>query len=203
MPAGSFEKTNIGWQIKQFRQQVAEWLELQFSNLDPKLPDWSWPDWSNWPLAILLGEAVFWLAIALLVTWLGWQVWRISRPYIYSAIVKYKLGRSAVDTVAPSEPSVAVWLERAREQERQGNYAEACRCLYQGMLQQLNDRGIAPHQASRTDGEYRQLLSGLQLGDRGYQTLLAVHEELCFGNVVISAATFDRVRQAYQNLFSR
>ena len=203
MAASSFEKTNIGWQIKQLQQLSREWIELQLNKLDPDLPNWSWPNWFYWPVLARLGEAVFWLAIAVLVSWLGWQAWRIFRPYIYSAIVRYRLGQSAATTAEPTESSVEVWLERARQQERQGNYAEACRCLYQGMLQQLNDRGIALHQASRTDGEYRQLLSGLQLGEVGYQTLLAVHEELCFGNAAISAATFDRVRQAYQNLFSR
>ncbi|NER32958.1 MAG: hypothetical protein F6J93_02575 [Oscillatoria sp. SIO1A7] len=63
MPAGFFEKTNIGWQIKQFRQQVAIVAGVAIEQ-NPKLSEWSWPDWSNWPLVARLGEAVFWLAIA-------------------------------------------------------------------------------------------------------------------------------------------
>jgi hypothetical protein len=67
------------------------------------------------------------------------------------------------------------------------------------MLQQLNDAGIAPQQPSRTDGEYLQLTQDLPQ-QQSYQTLLAIHEQLCFGNVEISGSVFEECQEAYREI---
>ncbi|MGB3204593.1 MAG: DUF4129 domain-containing protein, partial [Crinalium sp.] len=96
-----------------------------------------------------------------------------------------------------SELTVSDWLKRSQTFQRQGNYAEACRCLYMAMLQQLNDSGIVPHQPSRTDGEYLQLIQDLPQY-RSYETLLTTHQKACFGNTEIRAVEFEQCQQAYR-----
>ncbi|NEQ27810.1 MAG: DUF4129 domain-containing protein, partial [Microcoleus sp. SIO2G3] len=98
-----------------------------------------------------------------------------------------------------SELSVAGWLERSQKFQQQGNYQEACLCLYRAMLQRLNDAGIAPHQSSRTDGEYLQLIRQLPQ-PQPYQTLLMTHQQLCFSNTEASPSVFEQCQQAYREI---
>ena len=199
MPIGSFEKTNWDWQLSQFQKQVGEWVELQFSRFESALPKSSWPRWLiNAPWLRELLKAAVWLLLGLFLTWLGWQLWRLLKPYLYSlSSLSGAAGASATTRV--NELSAQAWLQRSQECFRQGNYREACRCLYLAMLQRLNDTGIAPHQPSRTDGEYRQLVQQLPQS-QSYQTLITTHEQLCFGNAEMKPETFDQCRQAYREI---
>lgn len=193
MPTNSFEKTSWNWQVQQFQQQVGEWVELQLSRLQLPLPKESIdaPWLAEWLLPVV------WLLLGLFLTWFGWQVWRLLEPYLYS----FRAENS--DVLAPtrqgSELSVAAWLKRSQECFSKGNYREACRCLYLATLQRLHDTGIAPHQFSRTDGEYLQLVQHLPQS-QSYQTLITTHEQLSFGSGEILPETFDQCRQAYQQI---
>jgi hypothetical protein len=65
-------------------------------------------------------------------------------------------------------------------------------------LQRLHDSAIAPHQPSRTDGEYLQLVQQLPQS-QSYQALIATHEQLCF-NAEIVPENFSQCQQAYQEI---
>lgn len=186
-----FEKTNWSWQLSQLQQQVGEWLELQFSKFNAVLPspNWSFPGW----LAELL-RVLAWLGLGLLAIWLIWQVWWRLEPYLYPL-----LAAENTTTQALNQTSTATWLERSQFSLRQGNYREACRCLYLAMLQRLHDTGMISHQSSRTDGEYWQLVQQLPQS-QAYQTLITTHEQLCFSNAEILPETFEQCSQAYREI---
>lgn len=188
--AADFEKTSWIWQLSVFQQQVEEWLELQFSQSQLSLPNWFLPQWL---INIIKGLA--WLLLGLFVVWLGWRLWQILEPYLYSFVAQ----TGASNLVKKQALSVDRWLERSQAYFSKGNYREACRCLYLAMLQHLHDTGIAPDQSSRTDGEYLQLVQQLPQS-QSYQTLITTHEQLCFGNAEIVPETFERCRQAYREI---
>jgi hypothetical protein len=98
-----------------------------------------------------------------------------------------------------SEVLIANWLQRSQKFQQQGNYREACLCLYKAMLQRLNDTGIVKDQPSRTDGEYLQLVQQLPQ-PQPYQTLLITHQKLCFSNAEASPSLFDECQQAYREI---
>jgi hypothetical protein len=189
--AGEFQTTSWGWQIQQAQQRVEEFVErLLFSNDPTRDPaDWSLPDW--------LLDGLFWLLVIALVSWAGWQLYRLLNPYLYPAV---RRGRSPLPTTAPPpQLTIADWLGRSRTAQRQGNYREACRCLYMAMLQHLSDKDLVPQQASRTDGEYLRLVQTLNK-PQPYQTLIRTHEQLCFSDAAISSDTFEHCWQAYQEI---
>lgn len=195
MPTGNFQKTNWGWQLSQLQQQVGEWVELQLSRF--KLDDtWSLHNIDTSWLGNLLTAAA-WLLLGLVIFWLGRQLWRQFSPalyfWLYQAENLSRIANSHLQELTPD------WLQRSQAYVRQGDYREACRCLYLAMLQHLNDTGVALHQPSRTDGEYLQLVQQLH-HPQPYQTLIATHEQLCFGNAEISPETFDQCQQAYREI---
>lgn len=193
MPTASFEKTNWGWQLSQFQQQVGEWVELQFSQFESALPKWSWPGWFiDSPRLGELLKAMVWLLLGLFLTWLGWQMYSFLSSFSRNSAGSLATRRSC-------ELTAQGWSQRSQEFFRQGNYREACRCLYLAMLQRLNDTGIAPHQPSRTDGEYLQLVQQLPQS-QSYQTLITTHEQLCFGSSEILPETFNQCQQAYREI---
>jgi hypothetical protein len=197
MATEEFERTNFGWQIQQLQQQLGEWIELEFSKRN--FSGWSLPDWlKNLSFPSWLPKAVFWIIAAFLVVWIGWQLWRLWGSSL-SALPGKLRNLDQQPTNKVSELTVSDWLKRSQTFQRQGNYGEACRCLYMAMLQQLNDTGIVPHQSSRTDGEYLQLIQDLPQY-RSYETLLATHQQACFGNAEIRAAEFEQCQQAYREI---
>jgi hypothetical protein len=196
MSAGSFEKNNLGWQFGQLRQRVEEWFELKTSGL---LPNVSVPSWGDSPVLEMIFKAVFWLMVGLLLAWTSWLIWRLLRPYLYSLTKQLNQPTDKATKTSASESSVADWLGRSQKFQQQGNYREACRCLYMAMLQRLNDSGIAPHQSSRTDGEYLQLIQQLPQ-PQPYQTLLVTHQQLCFSNAEASSSVFEQCQQAYREI---
>lgn len=195
MTSGEFEKNSWGWQLSQLQQQAGEWIELQLSRFGsnvPNLPKWSLPRW----LVDLTG-AIAWLILGLVLVWVFWQLWRLLEPYLYS-FISPTASTTKVTTLA-TQLSPEAWFARSQTYFRAGNYRLACRCLYMAMLQRLHDSAIAPHQSSRTDGEYLQLVNSLPQS-QSYQTLIATHEQLCFGNAQILPETYDACQQAYREI---
>jgi len=199
MTAG-FEKTNWGWEFYQQRTKFFEWVELQISrfrlpdlDFEPNLPDW--PQWLVDALSSLF-KILAWTLLVLVVTWSIWQLLLILIPRLRDLRQSFqRISRPA--TTTPVKPSA--WWQRAREWKNKGNYQEAARALYMGMLQILNDVGIAPHKPSRTDGEYRQITS-----DRSQcqpcNTLLYTHEDAYFGGIEVSAERLDLCQDAYKQI---
>lgn len=198
MSAGSFEKTNFGWQLQQLQQQAGEWLELQFSQFN--LPEVSWPSRSmDWSWLPPVSWALFWIALGALLSWLALRLLRLW-PELGSAFPSL-LGNSAAPKATPLEGQLtpAAWQQRASEFQRIGNYREACRSLYMAMLQRLHDTGTAQNLPSRTDGEYLQLLRLTPAGEP-YEILLLTHERLCFGTAEPALEDFRRCQQAYRQI---
>jgi hypothetical protein len=196
MTTDAFEKTSWGWQDSQFRQKVGEWLEYQLSGFNQTLPEFP-AGWSldSWVISLL--KFLFWLLVALFLAWVGWRLWQEFSPYLYSKLAAMNNFNTSASKATDNELSVAKFLRRSQELYRQGNYREACRYLYFAMLQQLHEKGILPHKASRTDGEYLQLLQLSRTQIQPYETLITTHEQLCFGDAEIHSENYEQCRQAY------
>jgi hypothetical protein len=190
VPSGTFEKTNLNWQLQQLQQRIGEWLERLLAN-QPNLPageNWQIPaEWLRGLLALIIGG---------IVGFLGWQLYQRLRPY-WGEIGQW--GRRSIDQKPnPTETCTsAEWVKRSQAAHRQGNYREACRALYMAMLQRLNEQNLIGQEASRTDGEYFTLAQALDRPQL-YQLIIRTHERLCFSEAPISAEVFDRCWQAYQ-----
>lgn len=199
MSNGSFEKDSLGWQLSQLQQRFGEWWELQLSRFASNPSQASLPSWWNSPIIEMLAKAAFWLILGLLLTWIGLQIWRWLHPYLYSLRQSFNHPTQKVTQTPAQSLSVAGWLQRSQKFQQQGNYREACRCLYMAMLQRLSDNGIAPHESSRTDGEYLKLVQQLPQ-PKPYRTLLMTHQQLCFSNTETSSSDFEQCQQAYQEI---
>ena len=198
MASGTFEKSSADWWIQQRQQQVGEWVEswlsgFRLGNLGSE--DWALPEW--------LLQGFFWTVIGGLVAGLGWQLYQIFQPYVENYL---RQGRSRSPSLStPVQQSAAAWVDRSRHAQQQGNYREACRSLYMASLYHLSDRHLIRQEESRTDGEYLNLISQSdlpQIYPNPYQLLIRTHERLCFSDVAISAETFERCWQAYQEIQS-
>ena len=192
------EKTNWNWQLSVLQQKVGEWVEYQLSKLQidlPQLPD----GWSIDGFWLKLLTWLFWLLLSLFLVWVGWRLWREFSPYVYAWLSE--VNTNSGEKISTSLLSASGWLEKSQQLSRQGNYSEAIRCLYLAMLQNLNDTSIAPHQPSRTDGEYLQLLQTSVTPIQPYETLITTHEQLCFGNTNIGGDNYQQCREAYQEIF--
>lgn len=192
MASGTFEKSSADWWIQQQQQRVGEWVESLFSGFrlgNLVNEDWALPEWFL--------QGFFWTVIAGIVVGLGWQLYQILQPYVDRYLKSDRERSPALSH--PIQPSAAEWLERSRQAQQQGNYREACRSLYMASLHHLSDRHLISQAESRTDGEYLNLI--LQLDPpQPYQLLIRTHERLCFSDAAISAETFERCWQAYQEI---
>lgn len=191
--ATAFEKNSVDWQLQQVFRRVGEWIELKMPQFQPpNVPDaprWVFPSW--WL------EAAFWVIVGTILIGLGYQLYRWLRPYLDPNHPRYAKLREPQGTGLDKARSISAWLRSAQEYQRQGNYRDACWALYMAMLQRLNDANLIPNQASRTDGEYARLVQLLPQAE-AYQTLLATHEQLRFGQTEISVEQFNRCQQAYR-----
>lgn len=198
MSTEAFEKTSWSWQLSQFQQQVGEWFEYQSYRFQRVLPEWN-PDWQLSPWLANLFKFLFWLVVVLCVTWLIWQLWQTFSPYIYSRLAGGK-GNGARTNTLTQDLSVTTWLERSQALYRQGDYREACRCIYLAILQHMHEQKILLHQPSRTDAEYLQLLRLSQTAIQPYETVITTHEQLCFGNTEMLPENYEQCQQAYREI---
>jgi len=195
-----FEENNSIWQLQQWGQQLGEWWELQTQKLagDPSrngLPDWlknlGLPDWAY--------QLILWIALGVILTWLSWQLLRVGIPYLKKMLPRYTQAHTSRPQARPLK--MQKWLERSRQFQAQGNYTEACRCLYFALLQHLDEKEIISQQESRTDREYRQLITPFP--DHSlYQILLTTHEELCFGLQSMSPETLAQCHEALETILA-
>ena len=194
----NFEENNWEWQLQQWGQQFGEWWELQTQGLGRRMPQVGLPDWlKNLGLPAWVYQLILWICLGVILTWLSWQLIRVGIPYL----------RKIADRSLPSPKSpvklkqlkAQKWQERSQKFQAQGNYTEACRCLYFALLQYLDEVGTIPQKDSRTDREYRQLVAPLP-HDSLYQILLNTHEELCFGLQTISPEQLAQCHQALETI---
>ena len=187
------EKTSWRWQLEQLQQQLGEWLEVKFRSDDRDLNFDIFPPWLG-PLLVRL----VWLLLAILVIWFAYQV---IYPYWQQWVRKSKQPKS--ELVEPVQVyTVAELLTKSQQFQQDGDYTQASRWLYLAMLQRLNDADLIPHQFSRTDREYINVLSAIPIVNVG-EILVSIHEQLHFGNRQIAIEDFDRCQQAYRQIESQ
>jgi Domain of unknown function (DUF4129) len=187
------EKTSWRWQLEQLQQQLGEWLEVKFRSDDRDLNFDIFPPWLG-PLLVRL----IWLLLAGLVVWF---VYRIIYPYWQQWV--RKKGEPQSELAAPVRVyTVAELLTKSQQFQQNGDYTQASRWLYLAMLQRLNDAELIPHQFSRTDREYINVLSAIPIVNVG-EILVSIHEQLHFGNRQIAIEDFDRCQQAYRQIESQ
>ncbi|MFW6359559.1 MAG: DUF4129 domain-containing protein [Chroococcales cyanobacterium] len=194
--ATEYQKESLGWQLRLLQQRLGEWWELKTSRIN--IPDIPGPSWLDSPIWGVVARAFFWIALTVLICWVILQMMEMITPYLHQW--KQQLNSSVANRTATTsfkDLSVGEWLRRSQKFQQQGNYREACFCLYQAMLQHLHSAGLIPHQSSRTDGEYLKLVQQLPQAQL-YQTILMTHQQLCFSNIEASNAMFEECQQAYQ-----
>jgi hypothetical protein len=188
------EKTSWRWQLEQLQQQVGEWIEVKLRSNDRDLNLDILPPWLG-PLLIRL----VWLILAGLAIWIGY---RIIYPYWQRWVARNNRSKLTLDRSPERVYTVSELLTQSRQFQQADDYTQASRWLYLAMLQRLNDAKLIPHQFSRTDREYLQLLRTIPMVNVG-ETLVSIHEQLHFGDRDISSADFDRCQQAYQQIESQ
>ncbi|MBW4488483.1 MAG: DUF4129 domain-containing protein [Trichocoleus desertorum ATA4-8-CV12] len=207
MPTGSFEKTNISWQTQQLLRQAGEWIELQLSKLsvNPDRQDpQPLPSWLTDVIESFLRVA-FWLLAGFCLLWIVWQLLQTFWPSLRTLKFPAWLRRSRVRPATNAQVSqldAAGWFQRSQDYQRQGNYPEAFQALYFALLQYLSETNLVPLEASRTNGEYWQLVQHFPQASL-YQLLITTHEQLRFNNMAISLETLNRCQKAYQEIESR
>jgi len=191
-----FETTNFGWQLEQLQQQVGEWIEHKLSSSNRDFSGFVLP---NFVYNFFVGLA--WIILSLTLAWLGFLLYKLVRPYLFNLWSRQIMNRGITVANSPLPMySVDRWLKKAKNCQLEGNYTEACRALYMGMLQLLSDRHLILHQDSRTDGEYRELISDFSQS-QAYKILLNTHEQLCFSDRLrISSEIFHTCQNAYSQI---
>jgi Domain of unknown function (DUF4129) len=197
-PSGStmekFQKTSWQWQLEQIQQRIGEWImaKLRFGGPKQVLPEW-------------LITAISYFLWFLLFAGLAWITYLMVNRY----------GKQfGLRSRRPGEPkqqpvkqyTLAELLNKAQEFQSQKNYGEACRYLYLAMLQRLNDANLVPHETSRTDREYANILThlpGMSPVTNPGKILLQTHEQFQFADRTITAAGFESCQQAYTQIASQ
>jgi hypothetical protein len=191
----------INWQLSRLSRRVAEALEYfltQLLNSPRQETQASVPDWLE-PLArglMLLLAIVLLLLLARLLQSL-WQRWRGKR----------RQAGTGLPLLRTRPQRVQDWLERARQYQAEGDYANGCRALYMALLIHLDAGGWLRQDQARTDREYLRSLESLwALGQRpshlrqSFYDIFQTHEQLCYADQEIAAAAFERCQSAYFEL---
>ncbi len=196
MKTDSFEKSNLDWQLRQLYQNFSEWWELQWYKLFGHLANTRFPTLKNPEFWVkFIADSLLFLLLALIVTLL----WRTRRSWL-SYLQQWR--SFSLPTFSSTEPvSVNDWLRRSQSYQKTGDYYQACRCLYLGMLQHLHEQSLIPQSVSRTDEEYRLLVLDLPRPDP-YETLFIIHEQLCFAQQTASPHLYRRCQQAFQQILT-
>ncbi|GBF81512.1 DUF4129 domain-containing protein [Aphanothece sacrum] len=195
----SFKKDGLGWRLQQLQQRIGEWWELQLQKWNFKLPN---PDLN--PIANLsflweIIKGIFLILLVILILWLTWIIIKRWFPYFQLMLTQTHQSFQEIQDKLSQESSVDKLFARSQKFQQQGNYYQACRYLYLAMLQRLNDSGMIPHQASMTNDEYQLLTSQLPDPDP-YETILIIHQQICFGNQNPTLSLFETCQQAYQKI---
>lgn len=210
-----YQNNSPGWQWEKLLHRLGEawdrfWQDLEVPEALNSLPSWSLPEW------FLRG--LFVLILGGLAGWLVWNLWKVLWPQ-WQQWQRQRSGRSPAP--APNTPALnrQQWLDQAQTLHQQGDYRAACRALYFAFLHWLADRphpDPIPPDPSRTDGEYRQLLTQIANSASIHPTsplnanpnaigpaatpgnlLLQTHERLCFSSADLTEADYEACEQAY------
>ena len=196
MSAGSFRQDGIGWRFNIIKQRLGEWLEYRLSRFDPDVDVETNLLWQ-------IIKFCLWSILAVLLVWITWQLWLLLRRYWK----RWQRQTNDYSSYTPQPQAVrlsaADWIDRSQSARSEGNYRQAIFCLYQAMLQLLDEKGIMQTKKSLTDREYQRSLSQIQISPlQPYELLLSTHQRLCFSNAEATQTMFEECRQAYQQIDS-
>jgi hypothetical protein len=188
----NFRRDGIGWQIGKLRRNFDEWLEVATRSEGTGGEGFSFPEWIVQMLNFLA-----WLILILFLAWLGLIIYRLSRNYW---LERQGLGEKT-EQVTYTHKTFLQLVQTAQTYYNQGDYREACRHLYLALLQALHDRGILPQSVSRTDGEYRRSLAEIATSlFQNSRTVINLHENLIFGNLIPSKQDFENCKTALNQI---
>ena len=189
----------LGWRWRLLQRRGGEWLEtIEFPEIEGPQIEGPQIDWELFKFLLAWARVLFWLALAVLVAVILWQLLQSLLPYARDRAERWQQQRDP-DVEIAAITSVVEWLARSRERQAAGDFAGACQCLYFAMLQVLHERSILAHKRSRTDGEYLQAMRQKSSQPQPYQTLLLVHQQLTFDDgSAIDDETLIRCRDAWQ-----
>lgn len=91
-----------------------------------------------------------WLLPVLLFIMIGVVLWRIGRNVLFRKTYL----EPHMDKPTINERKQEVWWEEAEDCARQKMYREGIRCLFQGVLESLDQQGFLKRQDSKTNREY-------------------------------------------------
>lgn len=185
-----YQQTNMAWVIQQLQQQAGERLERLIPNLEVGDDPWLFPYHLAEVLSVLVPLLIIVVSVGL--------VWR----YLIPSLTRQSLPTRLSEASPRSKQGVDQWREQAQVYQRQGNYREACRCLYYAMLQHLHDLDYLPHRSSRTDGEHRHDLQSFP-AFANCKVLIDTHEALCFDHhSQMSATRFEHCQAALDQVIT-
>ena len=194
-----YEKSNLGWRFYLLQKRLQEWWELKAIQVARGVEEVPLFAWLDSEVVKFIARVTFWAILALVIIWLVWQSTNLLSRYFYTLRRDFPQPLIGFNQTKIKSLGVSGWLGLALQFEQQRNYRDACLCLYCAMLQLLDDRGIAPQEESRTDGEYLRLVSYLPQW-LSYQTLIMTHQRLCFGRFDASLSLFEECLQAYREI---
>ncbi len=197
--SNEYQNDSISWKLQLLQQRIEEWWELQTRNT---ISNVSLPDWLESPLLNNFLKVIAWSILILIVAWLLWQIGIILRPYLSLLLSQIQKTENREQQNKLKELPASGWLDKAQQFQQRGDYQEACICLYMAVLQNLHEQSIISHQSSRTDGEYLNLVRKTKSFPL-YQKILITHQEICFGNRVVSEEVFRECRQAYGQIAAK
>ncbi|MGK7933819.1 MAG: DUF4129 domain-containing protein [Microcystaceae cyanobacterium] len=193
----TYDQDTWGWKLQKWIQQSQEWWELQVRDLfnqSPKLPQITPPNLSI--LELILQGLLIIIAI-FLIFWGILRIVRLVRDY-YSSQPKAKRQKQSAEPELKTEE----WLKRSQQFQQQEDYYQACRCLYLAMLQYLDDQHLLIMEKSRTDEEYSYLIFSNLPHPSPYETLLQIHQKLCFSSVKATVGDYNQCQQAYREIIN-
>ncbi len=196
MSLSPYESTNLSWKLQKLSQQLTEWIEVQLEKIFPKRPSFpkiDVPDMS--PLWTGIGIIILGL-IVILMLWGIKSIFKKIQQYIQS----HNTSSSLTNSVGEKEITLEEWLKRSQNFQRQGDYYQACRCLYLAMLEHLHQQQLIPQQPSRTDEEYCYYILSHFPYPSPYETLLKIHQKLSFSQQEATLSDFHSCQQAYQEI---
>ncbi len=189
----SFEKIGWRWQLDRLQQQLGEWLEVRLSSISSRPKFDPLPSWVSVFLVRLS-----WLLLAGLLLWFCYQV---IYPYWQQWLAKNRRIKSEPNSSIVQSFTVTELLAKSQQFKQDCNYTQAARWLYLAMLQRLNDAKLIPHQLSLTDREYLRLLDAFPAIQSG-NLLISTHEQIHFGDAIVTEADFDRCQQACREIMN-
>lgn len=193
------EKNSLSWQLYQLNQRLKEWWELKTIELGNSLPDDDLFSWLDIDLLETIARFLFWLILFFIVIGFSLKIVDLLTRYFSKYKNQYKSNLIQKSSNNKLILPINKWLKRSHNFAQQGNYRDGIWCLYMAMLQRLNDQGIAPHQLSRTDGEYLKIIQSLP-NFNYYQILLINHQKLLFANQEATVKMWEDCEQAFQKI---